>query len=596
MKRSRLLASILTLAFALAGSIPAADLSTAGPPPGTLIIIGGGSERGAGILETFINRAGGPEANYVIIPTAHGTHTADGQPKVYREDEVLAVWRTRGLKHVSLLHTADPAVANSEDFVQPLRTAQAIWFDGDRPQDLLAAYANTLAAREFAQVLQRGGVIAGNAAGATAMGAVLFRPGLSASTHPTSAELANATAGFGWMRDTVFDLQVNTLHRWDDLCPFIRNRPELLGIGLSETTAIVVTGNRFEVIGQWTVAVHDGTLSPRPNEKPFRVLSPGDVFNLRTRRVEQLGNGTLRAPPLIPVPAPAAAAAAVTPPSLPPAPLEYGPANGTLILVGGGSPRGTGIMETFVNRAGGLNAKIVLIPTAGGNRTADGRPIVYDEEKILAPWKNQLGLKNVRLLHTPDPSVANTEEFVRPLREATGVWFDGGRQWHLVDSYADTLTLREIHGVLARGGVVGGTSAGATIQGDYLVRGAIAGPDIVMPPEPEHQHGFAFLRHTAIDQHINTRHRWDDLVPVIQKYPEYLGIGLSESTAIIVNGDRFEVMGKWKVTVHDSTAPRAPWEKPYLTLSPGDVFNLRTRRLEKVGDRPQPIPPLTGAR
>src|SRR5260370_33271704 len=61
----------------------------------------------------------------------------------------------------------------------------------------------------------------------------------------------------------------------------------------------------------------------------------------------------------------------------------YGPAKGTLVIVGGGDDKGTGIMETFVNRAGGLGAKIVIIPTVGGktalrNETSDGamKPIV----------------------------------------------------------------------------------------------------------------------------------------------------------------------------------------------------------------------------
>jgi cyanophycinase len=152
-----------------------------------------------------------------------------------------------------------------------------------------------------------------------------------------------------------------------------------------------------------------------------------------------------------------------------------------------------------------------------------------------------------------------------------------------VDSYANTLTYREFHNVLGRGGVIGGSSAGATIQGDYLVRGAIAGPDIVMTPEPEHEHGFAFLRKVAIDQHINTRLRWDDLIPVIKKYPKLLGIGLSEGTAIVVAGDRFEVIGKWKVAVHDNTRVYQPWEKPYYVLSPGDVYNMKTRTIEKYG-------------
>jgi cyanophycinase len=261
---------------------------------------------------------------------------------------------------------------------------------------------------------------------------------------------------------------------------------------------------------------------------------------------------------------------------------EYGPAKGTLVIQGGGSAEGTGIVETFINKAGGLGAKIIVVPTAGGNKAQDGSIRVYKEEQVLAPWKKK-GLTNVWMLHTHDPKVADTEEFAKILRDANGVWFDGGRQWNIVDSYANTLTYREFHKVLERGGAIGGSSAGATIQGDYLVRGAIAGPDIVMTPEPEHEHGFAFLRKVAIDQHINTRSRWDDIIPVIKKYPNLLGIGLSEGTAIVVTGDRFEVIGKWKVAVHDNTRVYQPWEKPYYVLSQGDVYNMKTRTIEKFG-------------
>jgi cyanophycinase len=261
---------------------------------------------------------------------------------------------------------------------------------------------------------------------------------------------------------------------------------------------------------------------------------------------------------------------------------EYGPAKGTLVIQGGGTDVGTGIFETFINKAGGLGANIVVVPTAGGNKNQDGSWKVYNEEQVVAGWKKR-GVTNVHMLHTHDPKVADTEEFAKILRDANGVWFDGGRQWNVVDSYANTLTLQEFHKVLERGGVIGGSSAGATIQGDYLVRGAIAGSEIVMTPEPEHEHGFAFLRKVAIDQHINTRNRWDDIIPVIKKYPNMLGIGLSEGTAIVVTGDRFQVIGKWKVAVHDNTRVYQPWEKPYYVLSIGDVYNMKTRAIEKCG-------------
>jgi cyanophycinase len=261
---------------------------------------------------------------------------------------------------------------------------------------------------------------------------------------------------------------------------------------------------------------------------------------------------------------------------------EYGPAKGTLLIVGGGAKNTEDIYEKFIQLAGGREAKFVVIPTAQGNRNADGSLKVYSEQQVLAEWVSR-GLKNVKMLHTADPKVADTEEFVKPIREANAVWLDGGRQWNYVDSYLNTRTVTELHKLLDRGGVIAGSSAGATIQGDYLVRGDTSGSKIVMTEEKNHQHGFALLRRSAIDQHINTRLRWDDLDPVIAKYPNLLGIGLSEATAIIVKGDRFEVVGRWKVAVHDNTRLYQPWEKPYYVLSAGDVYNMKTRKIEKLG-------------
>jgi cyanophycinase len=261
---------------------------------------------------------------------------------------------------------------------------------------------------------------------------------------------------------------------------------------------------------------------------------------------------------------------------------EYGPLKGTLVIVGGGSMDNTGIIEKFIELAGGVDKKFIIVPTAGGNRGQDGAVRVYKEEEIVASWLKR-GIKNVHMLHTHDPKVADTEAFAKVLRDANGVWFNGGRQWNIVDSYAGTLTYKEFHKVLERGGVIGGSSAGATIQGEYLVRGDTSGPNVMMTAEPNHQEAFKFLRKVAIDQHINARNRWDDLIPVIQKMPNMLGIGLSEGTAIIVAGDKFEVMGKWKVAVHDNKRLYQPWEKPYFVLSAGDVYDMKARRIEKLG-------------
>jgi cyanophycinase len=284
----------------------------------------------------------------------------------------------------------------------------------------------------------------------------------------------------------------------------------------------------------------------------------------------QRGRGTATT-----TPAPAQVAAPAQAP-------EYGPAKGTLVIVGGGATEGTGIMEKFIELAGGPDAKFIIVPTAGGNRKGE-ELIPYEEQQVVGGWLKR-GLKNVKMLHTHDPKVADTEAFVKDLREANAVWFNGGRQWNIVDSYAGTLTYRELHKVLERGGVIGGSSAGATIQGHYLVRGDTSGPNVMMTEEKNHQLAFDFLRKSAIDQHINARLRWDDLIPVIKKYPELLGIGLSEGTAIIVKGDQFEVMGKWKVAIHDNTRLYQPWEKPYFVLGAGDAYDMKARKIIKFAD------------
>jgi cyanophycinase len=261
---------------------------------------------------------------------------------------------------------------------------------------------------------------------------------------------------------------------------------------------------------------------------------------------------------------------------------EYGPPRGTLVIAGGGGLEGTGIIERFIQLAGGPEKKFVVVPTAGGNRNEDGSVRPYEEKSVIASWVKR-GVKRVSMLHTHDQKIADTEAFVKDLKDADAVWFNGGRQWNIVDSYANTRSLAEFHKVLERGGVIGGSSAGATIQGEYLVRGDTSGPNVMLTAEPNHQTAFKFLRRSAIDQHINTRNRWDDLIPVIQKFPNLLGIGLSEGTAIVVTGDTFEVFGKWKVAVHDNTRLYQPWEKPYFVLSHGDVYNMKARRIEKLG-------------
>lgn len=261
--------------------------------------------------------------------------------------------------------------------------------------------------------------------------------------------------------------------------------------------------------------------------------------------------------------------------SLPP--TQVGPQNGSLVIVGGGGA-GPDIIDTFIELAGGRDAPIVFITTANPGLTQEER------EAKTALLKNR-GAVDVTALHTMDPEEANTESFVAPLRNARGVWFGGGRQWHIVDSYENTLVEKLLWQVLERGGVIGGSSAGATIQGSYLARGDTRNNQIMTG---DHEKGFGYLKNVAIDQHHLARNRHFDMFSILEKYPDLLGLGIDEGTALIVKGDVFEVIGRSYVTVYDGTfwssegigRKEVPDKSSrFYFLKPGDRYDLAERRV-----------------
>jgi len=259
-----------------------------------------------------------------------------------------------------------------------------------------------------------------------------------------------------------------------------------------------------------------------------------------------------------------------------------GPEHGALVIVGGGRV-GPEILTRFFDLAGGRDAPLVVIPTANG---ADSYPADWSGLKMF----KDVGATNITLLHTNDRKVADSEDFVRPLTTARAVWFPGGRQWRLVDSYLHTRTQREVERVLERAGVVGGSSAGASILGSYMVRGAHENNYMMMAPG--YEEGFGLIKGVAIDQHMLTRNRQDDLDEVVAKHPDVLGIGIDESTAIIVRGQQFEIAGASKVAIHDGRSVASERQqrngKKYFFMAPGERYDLT--KLERIGRRPASEP------
>jgi cyanophycinase len=255
-----------------------------------------------------------------------------------------------------------------------------------------------------------------------------------------------------------------------------------------------------------------------------------------------------------------------------------GPQKGTLILTGGGF--GKGVIERFVTSAGGPDSNFVYIPTASsGIKLESG--FIYFPPDTDTPAANihefeqelckMFGIKRITVLHTRNRQTANSERFVAPLKKANGVWFSEGNAGRLASAYLDTLTQHELEAFLNRDGIIGGNSAGSIIQGSYTVRGRADKPLLMAKG---HERGFGFMKNVAINPHLTEAKRDAELVNVIDAYPELLGIGIDEKAAILVQGDRFEVMGEGRVAIYDNKKHGGDW---YYWLSPGDKFDLRSR-------------------
>lgn len=227
---------------------------------------------------------------------------------------------------------------------------------------------------------------------------------------------------------------------------------------------------------------------------------------------------------------------------------------GKLVIAGGG--RVDPVLDHFVKLAGGDKAKIVIIPTASvGAEQPDLLP-------IIAYWKAR-GV-DIHLLHTRNRAEANDPRFIEPLRHSTGVWIGGGDQSKLMTVYKGTAVEKELHRLLAKGMVIGGTSAGAAAMSSVMIVGG--------NPEAKTSTGFGFLSRVVVDQHFQNRQRLERLFYALAQHPRHLGLGIDEQTAVVVAGSTVTVLGKQNVRVCWQSAD--PQEKCVKILKAGDQIDL----------------------
>jgi len=240
------------------------------------------------------------------------------------------------------------------------------------------------------------------------------------------------------------------------------------------------------------------------------------------------------------------------------APLMPRPRGGSLLIAGGNTTEE--IRACFVELAGGPKARIVVIPTASN---------AAESPAVLKAWA-RYGLASLTSLHAKTRQDAEGPGFADPLGDATGVWLGGGSQQQLASRYLGTDLEAQLQGVLKRGGVIGGTSAGAAVMTRVMIAGGRG--------EASLDRGFDLLPDAVVDQHFLKRNRLGRLLGVMKKNPGLLGLGIDERTALVVDvvGCRARVVGSSYVVacVPDPDAEMAHVE----FLKPGDEADLSALR------------------
>ncbi|MFN0019457.1 MAG: cyanophycinase [Pirellulaceae bacterium] len=550
-RRQCFLSVVLVVILPVAGMVPSQALLAEEAAPyldpaglkGTLVLAGGG-ELPPEVLERFVKLAGGEKALLVLIPTA--SELTDKQlAKDEEKAKLLEPWAKLGIERIHVMHTRSRDKANDAEFVAPLRHATAVWLEGGQQSRLAAAYLGTEVERELYAMSDRGGVIGGTSAGAAIMSRVMIEGG---NPEPRMA------TGLDLLPGTIVDQHFLARGRKSRLISAVSKNPGLVGFGVDEGTALFVSGRKLEVVGKSSVTA---------------IFAAAEHQNRAVREIEQK-SGSIHDYTML-----RRAALARTQPAFPPKDVPASKLKkGSLVIVGGGGMPAD-VTAKFIELAGGPEAPIVVLPTANPPVTDDGKT-----ERREGSFFERAGAKHVTILPQRTREEVESPEFEEALKKAKGVWFGGGRQWRFVDCYAGTKAEKLIRDVLDRGGVIGGSSAGATIQGDFLVRGSVLGNEEMMAEG--YERGLGYLPGSAIDQHFTQRKRFPDMTSVMKRHPQILGIGIDETTAVVVQGETALIMGKGNAHFYDyrkreAAATDAP---DYIAVKAGEKFNLVKR--EKV--------------
>ncbi|MBV9010954.1 MAG: cyanophycinase [Pseudonocardiales bacterium] len=260
---------------------------------------------------------------------------------------------------------------------------------------------------------------------------------------------------------------------------------------------------------------------------------------------------------------------------------------GQLVVIGGAEDHAgrAVILRRFRDLCGGEHARIAILGTATMIPAEVG-------EGYLKAFR-ALGVKEVVFLPLASRAAASSTKTIEVLEGVDGVFFTGGSQRRITAIVGGSRVDAWLHQKLQRGLVIAGTSAGAAMMSSTMILGDILGDSDTMPATSivSLGPGLGFLPGVVIDMHMTERRRLTRLLAAVTRFPHHLGIGIDEDTALIVDGNRFEVIGAGTVTVidaGDATSMSGPnGERPIAltgmlihVLAAGYAFNLTTRSVE----------------
>lgn len=218
--------------------------------------------------------------------------------------------------------------------------------------------------------------------------------------------------------------------------------------------------------------------------------------------------------------------------------------SGQLVIIGGAEDKegDCKILREFVRCAGGTKARIVVMTAA----TELPREVGENYIRVF----ERLGAEDVRIVDTVTREDASSSTGIEAIQKSTGVFFTGGDQARITSILKDTEIDALLHKRYAEGIVIGGTSAGAAVMPEMMI---VEGDSETHPrvEVAEMGPGMAFLPGVAIDQHFAQRGRLGRLLSALAQEPVVLGFGIDENTAMVVNGNEFEVIGEGAITVID---------------------------------------------